>query len=151
MSEMICHLCYTRVSSYRLTDHMKEIHFQDRKLLTQLDMADLETIAARTDVDIFRRAIRLFVTSLMIGAVMILLGGILATAFPVHRFGINNMDYLEAPTYTVAMIWVGGAFGAIGVGGIVWFLSWAMRESIWARYQAVQQRWLQLQTKESSG
>ena len=148
MSEMMCHLCYTRISSYRLTDHMKDFHYQDRSLLTQLEMADLETIAARTDVDIFHRAIRLFVTSLVIGAAMILWGGILASAFPVHQF-FNGWDYPSAPTYAVAMIWVGGAFGAIGVGGIVWFLSWAMKQSIWTRYQAVQQRWLQLQTKES--
>jgi hypothetical protein len=150
MSEMICHLCYTRVSSYRLTDHMKEIHFQDRTFLTPLEMADLETIAARTDVDIFRRAIRFFVTSLVIGAAMILLGGILASAFPVHQI-FNGWDYPSAPTYAVVMIWIGGAFGVIGTAGIVWFLSWAMRKGIWARYQAVQQRWLQLQTKESSG
>src|SRR4051812_38682570 len=106
MSEMMCHLCYTKISSFRLTDHMRDFHYQDRKQLTPLEMADLETVAAGSDVEVFRRGIRWFVVSLLMGAAIILWGSFLAEIFVTHNV-VNGYDYSYAPSYAVAMIWVG--------------------------------------------
>lgn len=129
---------------------MEKKHYQGRQGLTPVEMSDLETVVARTDVETFRRAIRYFVAVMVLGVGLIVEGGVLAETFGTHQV-INGWVFSSAPNYAISMIWVGGAVGVMGVGGAVWFLWWAMKQNIWGRYRAVQHRLTQLQLKDTSG